>query len=282
MSNRNFWQSNLLTLFFLAFSILPSKAQTGDGLLAQAEAAMRAGQKTRALELATEAIQTKSTNPKAYLFRGILLAQSEQREAAISDYSHATRIDPKLSQAYNLRGQEYFKLARIKESVQDFDQAIKLRPGLEPYHWQRGISLYYAQHYVKGRKQFELHQLVNPNDVENAIWHFLCVAKLEGVVPARQLMIPIENDRRVPMMEIDALFRGKGTAAKVMQAARAGNPTGSELNWGLFYANLYLGLYYEALGNRTKALEHIQHAAQDSKPGNYMAQVARVHLHLSQ
>ena len=84
------------------------------------------------------------------------------------------------------------------------------------------------------------------------------------------------------MMEIDALFRGKGTVAKVMKAARAGDPAESELNWRLFYANLYLGLYYEALGNRTKALEHIQHAAQDSKPSNYMAQVARVHLHLLQ
>lgn len=243
---------------------------------------MRSGQKTRALELVTEAIQAKPTNPKTYLFRGILLAQSEQREAAILDYSHATRIDPNLGQAYNLRGQEYFKLARIKESLQDFDQAIKLSPGLEPYHWQRGISFYYAKHYVKGRKQFELHQLVNPNDVENAIWHFLCVAKLEGVGSARQLMIPIENDRRVPMMEIDALFRGKGTVAKVMQAARAGDPTGSELNWRLFYANLYLGLYHEALGNKTKALEHIQHAAENSKPSSYMAQVARVHLHFLQ
>ncbi len=261
--------------------VIPSEAQTIDELLDQAEAANRFGLEERALELVTEAIRLDSDQAEAYLFRGALLSESEQHEVAIWDYTSALRLDPRLSEAYNLRGLEHFKLAHIEEAIRDFDKAIELRPSLEFYHWQRGIALYYARRYQEGRQQFELHRFVNPDDVENSIWHFLCVTKLKGVRQARQGMIPIQNDRRVPMMEINKLFREEGTVEEVIAAARAGNPTRAEFNRRLLYADLYLGLYHEVLGNGRKALDHIKRAAQDDETGHYMAHVARVHLRLS-
>jgi hypothetical protein len=47
-----------------------------------------------------------------------------------------------------------------------------------------------------------------------------------------------------------------------------------------FYARLYLGLYFEALGDDRRALEHITAAAADrfAAAGGYMHMVARVHL----
>ena len=47
-----------------------------------------------------------------------------------------------------------------------------------------------------------------------------------------------------------------------------------------FYGHLYLGLYFEALGMKDRALEHIKIAAADRfEPyGGYMHMVARVHL----
>ena len=276
------FQVTVRTLLFLASMVIPSEAQTIDELLDRAEAANRAGLKDRALRLLDEAVRVESDNSEVYLFRGRLLSESEQPEAAISDYTRVLELDPKLRQTHNLRGLERFKMGHIEEAIRDFDKAIELHPSLEPYHWQRGIAFYYAGHYQEGRRQFELHRLVNPNDVENAVWHFLCVAKLEGVEAARQVMIPIQIDRRVPMMEIDELFRGEGAVEKVIQATRAGKPPAAELNQRLFYADLYLGLYHEALGNRTKALDHIRRAAHDYGAGHYMAEVARVHLRLSQ
>jgi hypothetical protein len=48
-----------------------------------------------------------------------------------------------------------------------------------------------------------------------------------------------------------------------------------------FYAHLYLGLYFEALGNRERALEQITAAADDRfSAGGYMYMVARVHRDL--
>ena len=48
----------------------------------------------------------------------------------------------------------------------------------------------------------------------------------------------------------------------------------------LFYAHLYLGLYFDALGNRDRAFEHITEAASDryAAVGGYMHAVARIHL----
>mgnify|MGYP000446850332 CR=1 FL=1 len=37
----------------------------------------------------------------------------------------------------------------------------------------------------EGRKLFELHRSVNPQDVENAAWHFLCAARVDGLEKAR-------------------------------------------------------------------------------------------------
>src|SRR5262245_23425320 len=74
---------------------------------------------------------------------------------------------------------------RIRESAAEFDQLARLVPDQAPQLWQRGIALYYAGRYEDCRAQFESHRTVNPNDVENAAWHFLCVARAESPQQAR-------------------------------------------------------------------------------------------------
>ena len=181
--------------------------------------------------------------------------------------------------ALHRRGEAHFRLGRFKESVADFDKEVSLDPSREPHHWQRGLSLYYAGEYARGAKQFELHRTVNPDDVENAAWHYLCVAREKGVAEARVRLIPIEAgaDARVPMNEIHALYAGKGTADEVLAAARAGDPPPAELKRRLMYAHLYVGLHHETAGNAGKAKEHVTLAAQKYAGDDYMSDVARVH-----
>jgi lipoprotein NlpI len=180
---------------------------------------------------------------------------------------------------YNRRGAEHFKKGHIQQSLDDFDRAIQLDPAQAPYHWQRGISLYYAGRYDDGAKQFELHQTVNGNDVENAAWRYLCMARAGTVASARAAILPIQNDTRVPMMQIYALYKGNATVDDVLAAARAGNPTPDALSERLFYAHLYIGLYYEAAGDAKRARQHIE-LANRHRIGHYMGDVARVHLQL--
>ena len=164
-------------------------------------------------------------------------------------------------------------------TLADFDKFIELVPQQAPYHWQRGIAYYYAGRFEDGRKQFELHQTVNPNDVENAVWHFLCVARESSVEKARTMLMPIKGDARIPMMEVHALFAGKAKPEDVLKAASTDGTPKLQLNRQLFYAHLYLGLYFEVMGDETKATEHIKAAVQYGTD-DYMGDVARVHLHL--
>ncbi|WP_050030545.1 hypothetical protein [Verrucomicrobium sp. BvORR034] len=177
-------------------------------------------------------------------------------------------------------GVALFFAGKAKESVEAFDQAIKLQPKIAPQLWQRGLAQYYAEDYAGGRKQFELHQTVNPNDVENAAWHFICVAKKDGAEAARKVLIPIEGDTRVPMKQVHDLFAGKGSEEEVLKAAAKGEKGSEALRNQLCYAHLYLGLYEEALGNVDKAKAHMVKAATEYKMDHYMGKVAQVHVKL--
>jgi len=176
-------------------------------------------------------------------------------------------------QATQNRAEADFENGRFAESAAAFDSLAKADPAQAPYLWQRGIALYYAGRYNDCRRQFESHRTVNPNDVENAAWHFLCVARAESPAKARAALLPVGPDARVPMRQVYQMFRGTLTPEQVLSAAES-QPDGQ------FYAHLYLGLYFEALGMKDRALEHIKIAAADrfERDGGYMHMVARVHL----
>jgi lipoprotein NlpI len=172
------------------------------------------------------------------------------------------------------RAVEDFRNGRIAESVLGFDRVAAALPDTAPQLWQRGIALYYAGRYKDCRAQFESHRTVNPNDVENAAWHFLCVARADSPRAAQSALLPVGDDTRVPMREIYKMFGGSLTPEQML--ASAGSSSESQ-----FYAHLYAGLYYEAAGKSSLAREHIEKAAADRYAiGGYMHMVARVHLDL--
>jgi hypothetical protein len=168
--------------------------------------------------------------------------------------------------------------AKPAESARVFDQLVVAVPAAEPDLWQRGLALYYAERFADGQKQFELHRTVNPNDVENPAWHFLCVARLEGAQVARGKLLPVGEDRRVPMQEILELYAGKCEPAVVLAAAEQGEDEARRNQ--LCYAHLYLGLYFEALGDAVKAREHMTQAAGPFRMDHYMGKVAVMHAKL--
>ena len=165
-----------------------------------------------------------------------------------------------------------FKAGRIAAAASGFDRVAEMVPGHAPQLWQRGIALYYAGRFRDCRAQFESHKTVNPNDVENAAWHFLCVAAAESPEKARAALLSVGADPRVPMGEAYQMFRGETTPDQVLSAA-------GERAESRFYGHLYVGLYFEALGQGDRALGHIKIAAADQYAAmGYMHTVARVHL----
>lgn len=166
-----------------------------------------------------------------------------------------------------------FRAGRVEASLRGFDRVAALSPADAPYLWQRGIAQYYAGKFRDCRDMFASHRTVNPDDVENAVWHFLCVARAESPEAARRQMLPVGPDSRVPMREVYQMFMGRMTAAQVMKAA--GVDASAQ-----FFARLYVGLYLEATGDRAAGRVQIEIAAEDryARAGGYMHDVARVHL----
>jgi lipoprotein NlpI len=196
------------------------------------------------------------------------------------------RLDRRIAEqpsadAHDARGAEYFKLGLFAESIADFDAAIRLDPQRQRGHWRRGIAYYYARQFENGQRQFEAYQTFDDNDVENAVWRYLCMVPRVGADKARADLLRIRDDRRVPMMQIYALFAGQARVDDVLDAVGQGQPAPSERNARLFYAHLYLGLYYDAAGQHRQAAEHMQRAV-THRIGHYMWDVAYVHHRLLQ
>ncbi len=79
------------------------------------------------------------------------------------------------------------------------------------------------------------------------------------------------------MMEVHALFAGKLKTEDVLAAVKKGDPGPAELKHRQFYANLYLGLFFDATGDEASARKYILSAAEMAEAGDYMGDVARVH-----
>ncbi len=219
------------------------------------------------------------------LLRAKALASRGDSKGALKLLDQILIKDSTLKSAHYIRGRERFRVGQIKESVEDFDKYVKLRPDLASRQWERGIALYYAGKFKEGAKQFEDYQTYHDNDVENSVWRYLCVARASDTTTARKTMLPIRDDRRVPMMQIFDLYRGKLGPGDVLKELRKGEPDSSQRKASRFYADLYLGLYYESQGKKARARLHITQAADPSlrdNPGlnSYMWDVARIHANL--
>lgn len=199
-------------------------------------------------------------------------------EKAVAELTKALEKKPASVELLSRRGGEYFKLGRFKESITDFDKQIELDPKYAEDHWRRGISLYYAGRFEDGAKQFELGKKVYGNDVENAFWHYLCLARKDGVVRARGRLLPIGTDSRYYMPKVYELISGTAKPEDLLSIVEKSDVKDKREGW--FYTHLYIGLNYEAEGKAEKAREHIRLAHEKYAVDHYMADVARVHLEL--
>ena len=118
---------------------------------------------------------------------------------------------------------------------------------------------------------------MNPNDVENAFWHYLCNVRLKGVEEAQKEVLLAGFDNRPPLMQVQQLIQGKLGVADVIVAAEKG-PAGTERNrLTKFYGYLYVGLYFDATGDLDNAKKYLQLSLDQNVP-SYMYDVAKVHL----
>ena len=183
------------------------------------------------------------------------------------------RVYPFEAKTYISRGMTYFKLARLTSSLQDFNQAEKLNPQLTPYLWQRGLTYYYLGKYLQGARQFDLDLSVQSQDLEETLWYYLCIAQLENPSEARECLLPVKHDTRLIMRHVYQFFAGECSLERLLKEGK------KEGLRGLFYSNLYAGLYYEAQKNQERSQFHINQAVKYQIP-DYLWYLACVHQQL--
>jgi lipoprotein NlpI len=274
-----------VVLVFAAGAAAAARADQVDELLTRARVAARADRLDEALKLAERAVALNDKHAESYNVRGLIYARLRQPAKAVADFDRSLGLDPRAAEVYDHRGSEQFKLGKIAAAVADFDKYLELMPNEKPGHWRRGIALYYAGRFKDGAEQFAAYERVDTNDVENAVWHHLCNAKAVGPDKARAALLKVGHDRRVPLMTVYELFAGRAKPEDVLRDAEAGEAPAARRRDQRFYANLYLGLYYESAGDTKRSLEHMTKAAgayaDTDGPGlPYMAEVARVHVQL--
>jgi len=171
-----------------------------------------------------------------------------------------------------------FENGDVEGSLTDFDEALRVKPSIRPYLWQRGLSLYYVgseEALAEGAHQFRDDVAVNPNDTEEAIWAFLCEAKLKGYEAARNDFLLVGRDSRPVMRAAYEAFRTGSDPSTILEAAG-----GDTIGHAAFYARLYVALWNEAHGMADDAksamLDSLQTRYAQSS-GDYMASLANVH-----
>ncbi|MEX2139664.1 MAG: tetratricopeptide repeat protein [Pirellulales bacterium] len=271
-----------MSLCLLATSAFVDSASAQNAtadLLQRASEALAEKRHDQAIRLASEAIAAEAKEPAGYALRARAYIAAGKSAEAINDLSRLLQMNPQQPRLLELRGTEYFKLQRFKEAIADFNQECRLEPAREPWHWKRGLAYHYAGQYDKGRDQFQQYHDREDNDVENAVWRVLCMARIKdvGLKKAQADILVVRRDPRLPMMEVYALFAGKAKPEEVLRAIERGQPDERELNSRTFYGNLYLGLYFDMTGHPKRAVEHLKIAVKHPIE-HFMWDIAKLHL----
>jgi len=203
--------------------------------------------------------------------------QDGKADEALAELDKALESMPSNAQLYTIRGSLNFRSGKIQESLVDFDKSVELSPDSKPYLWQRGIALYYANQFQESLDQFAIHREVNPNDVENAFWHFLCNVKLRGLEAAQKEVLLAGYDHRAPLMQVQQLIQGKLSPEEVIAACEKGGAGTRGQRLTRFYGYLYIGLYYDVIGQFEDAKKYLQLCVDQDVP-SYMGDVAKIHL----
>jgi tetratricopeptide (TPR) repeat protein/serine/threonine protein kinase len=67
-------------------------------------------------------------------------ADAEQNDKAVTDYTEAIRLKPDYAEAYNGRGQTYFKLKQFDKAISDYGDAIRIKADFAEAYSNRGFA----------------------------------------------------------------------------------------------------------------------------------------------
>ena len=169
------------------------------------------------------------------------------------NYAYASSEESQVVRSLVTDGVDLFRKGEFGRSIHSFDLAIKKKPDLEPYLWQRGLALYFDKRFRECSAQFKVDVTVNPRDTEEAIWDYICRSE-EPSHSTLHLMKLSEPDKRRVMQLTYEVFQGNVDWYELEKLSSKSSET------TYFYSKLYLSLYFHTINEDDKSLAFIREA----------------------
>jgi tetratricopeptide (TPR) repeat protein len=265
-----FWP---VLLFLIGGLCVLAADPRSEQLVKQGNAAFKKRDLPGAISFFTQAIAADPSNHIAYFNRGRVHDYEGRVDPALADFNEVLKLRPDYAGCSQLRGALHLRLGHFEEALADFNQYLRLTPKNEPHHWQRGMAFYYLGRYGEGRRQFEQCHRTNTNDIEHALWHFACTARLKGLKEARASLLPVGKDPRPYLEQVYSCFAGRIKPEEFF--ARLNDSKSKSDNRDLAHAHFYVGLFYEATCNEILANEQIAKAAELGPKAELICDLAR-------
>ena len=209
---------------------------------------------------------------EGYFAQGLLLWSPARRfphEQAAQALRKAIKLDPQLDEAHHQLALILMHVGLLDEAQSELKKTLSINASNSLARFRLGVVELYREHYDRAYEIFN----TTPHDQNPSLWAFQIATALFRLGREREA-----NDM------IDTFLRdypkdqgGVGSSVRAMMLAKAGRRSDAEdaiahavrlgTNFGHFHHTAYnIASAYSLLGNRDKAIEYLQGAADDGFP----------------
>ncbi|WP_026735151.1 tetratricopeptide repeat-containing S1 family peptidase [Fischerella sp. PCC 9605] len=113
-----------------------------------------------------------SKDAREWLKYGIQLWRLGQFPEAVAAYDTATQINPRLEQAWYVRGRVLAGLRKFEQAIASYDKALAIKPDFIDAWRLKGVTLGYIGRHQEAIECFEKALKIQPNYLEYVLHHF--------------------------------------------------------------------------------------------------------------
>jgi len=106
---------------------------------------------------------TKGITPYIFGYRGNMYNLMDQYDRAIQDFDQAIRLKPDYYHAFTARGNSYFMMHQYDRAIQDYNQAIRLKSDYSISYHFRGLAYKKKGQFSRAIRDFRMALEINPS-----------------------------------------------------------------------------------------------------------------------
>ena len=209
---------------------------------------------------------------EGYFAQGLLLWSPARRfphEQAAQALRKAIKLDPQLDEAHHQLALILMHVGLLDEAQSELAKALSINASNSLARFRLGVVELYREHYDRAYEIFNS----TPLDQNPSLWTFQMATALQRLGHEREANDMIDKFLRAYPKDQG----GVGNSVRAMMLAKAGRRSDAEdaitravrlgNNFGHFHHTAYnIASAYSLLGNRDKAIEYLQRAADDGFP----------------